>query len=151
MRHHRFGPPRAVLAAATQQIGETVGEVLAIAGVIDSAPVGPSRRRYANGALLLRTPHDPRELLARLNAIERAFGRRAGGRRWAARVLDLDIVLWSGGRHASPGLVIPHAAFRTREFVLAPAAAIVARWRDPLTGLTLRQLRARLTARRPLP
>ncbi len=140
-----------MLAAATQQIGETVGEVLAIAGVIDSTPIGPSHRRYANGAMLLRTQHGPRELLGLLQAIERAFGRRAGGRRWGARVLDLDIVLWSGGRHAAPGLVIPHAAFRTRDFVLAPAAAIAARWRDPLTGLTLRQLRARLTARRPLP
>jgi len=140
-----------VLAAASLTIGERLGEVIAEARVIDSRPVGPSLRRYANGALLLRTALSPPELLEALKAIERAFGRRRGGQRWGSRVLDLDIVLWNGGRFASPALTIPHAAFRTRGFVLEPAAAIAPRWRDPLTGLTLRQLRARLTARRALP
>ena len=140
-----------MLAAATTPIGEQVGEVLAVAPVIDSAPLGPSQRRYANGALLLRTALAPIALLRALKRIERAFGRRRGGQRWGARVLDLDIVLWDGGRFASPRLTIPHAAFRTRAFVLAPAMAIAAGWRDPLTGLTVRQLHARLTAPRPLP
>jgi 2-amino-4-hydroxy-6-hydroxymethyldihydropteridine diphosphokinase len=61
-------------------------------------------------------------------------------------VLDLDIVLWSGGAWASPGLTIPHPRFRTRQFVLGPAASIAPTWRDPLSGLTLRQLAYRLAA-----
>ena len=44
--------------------------------------------------------------------------------RWRARVLDLDIVLWSAGPWASERLVIPHGEFRRRAFVLGPAAAI---------------------------
>uniref|UniRef100_UPI0015771B8A 2-amino-4-hydroxy-6- hydroxymethyldihydropteridine diphosphokinase n=1 Tax=Sphingomonas bacterium TaxID=1895847 RepID=UPI0015771B8A len=80
----------------------------------------------------------------------RAFGRRRG-RRWGARVLDLDIVLWSGGSWRSPGLTIPHPAFRDRRFVLDPMVALAPRWRDPVTGLTIRQLAAQLTRRRPLP
>jgi 2-amino-4-hydroxy-6-hydroxymethyldihydropteridine diphosphokinase len=59
-------------------------------------------------------------------------------------VLDLDIVLWSGGPWASERLVIPHPEFRSRAFVLAPAAAVAPGWRDPVTGRTLRQLNARL-------
>ena len=84
---------------------------------------------------------------ANTDEIEREFGRRPGGQRWAARVLDLDVVLWSGGCFAAPDLIIPHLQFRDRAFVLGPAAAIAPRWRDPVTGLTIRQLRARLARR----
>ena len=60
-------------------------------------------------------------------------------------MLDLDVILWSGGPYAEPGLTIPHPLFRIRDFVLAPAAHVAADWRDPVTGLTVRQLHARLT------
>ena len=115
----------------------------ASAPVITSAPLGPSRRRYANGAAVIITALDPPALLACLKQIERSFGRRHGGQRWAARVIDLDIVLWQGGAWASPRLIIPHVALRQRGFVLGPAATIAPGWRDPITGLSLRQLAAR--------
>ena len=89
------------------------------------------------------------DLLITLKAIERKFGRRAGGQRWSARVLDLDIVLWSGGAWSSRNLTIPHPQFRRRGFVLAPAQDIAAQWRDPRTGLTLRQLHHRLIRSKP--
>jgi 2-amino-4-hydroxy-6-hydroxymethyldihydropteridine diphosphokinase len=125
-------------------------KVLAASPVLLTDPVGPSLRRYANGAAVVETRLAPEALLAALKRIERAFGRCARGQRWSARVLDLDIVLWSGGSFAAPGLTIPHPLFRTRDFVLAPAAAIVPDWRDPVTGLTVRQLHARLTRPRPV-
>ncbi|HZV10056.1 MAG TPA: 2-amino-4-hydroxy-6-hydroxymethyldihydropteridine diphosphokinase [Novosphingobium sp.] len=118
--------------------------------VIASAPVGPSRRRYANGAVLLRADCSPPRLLALLKGIEESFGRRPG-QRWGARVLDLDIVLWSGGVWRSRGLCVPHLAFRERVFVLGPLAVLVPGWRDPITGRTCRQLFARLTRSRAAP
>jgi len=149
-RSPRHGSPRAVLAAATARIGRKLGKVLAVSRVIDTEPVGPSLRRYANGALVLETELAPRKLLRKLLAIETRFGRRRMGQRWRARVLDLDIVLWSGGIVARADLQIPHPLFRTRDFVLRPAAEIAPRWRDPLTGLSLTHLQARLTRPRPL-
>lgn len=140
-----------MLAAALARLGKKDVAIEAVAPVMRSAPVGPSLRRYANGAALVRTKREPPELLALLKRIERKFGRRAGGRRWGSRVLDLDIVLWDGGAFAAPGLTIPHPAFRHRDFVLRPARAIAPCWKDPLTGLTLRQLHARLTRPVPLP
>jgi len=151
MRHVRHGPPERVLTAALAALERKGVKVLAAAPVIRSAPLGPSRRRYANGAALIGTKLDPAELLDLLKAVERRFGRTRGGQRWASRVLDLDIVLWSGGAWSSPGLTVPHAAFRQRTFVLVPALAIAPDWRDPLTALSLRQLHARLTRPRPLP
>lgn len=140
----RHGPPERTLLTALQAVdGVTVASP-----VERSVPMGPSKRRYANAAALIATSESPPELLARLKAIERAFGRRRG-QLWGARVLDLDIVLWSGGAWSSTGLTIPHAAFRTRRFVLHPLTRIAPLWRDPITGRTVRQLLALVDRPRP--
>lgn len=140
----RHGRPRDEVAAALRLLGGRASPITA------SAPLGPSTRTFANAAVLIESDEAPAELLKRLKRIERAFGRRTG-RRWGARVIDLDIILWSGGRIATPTLTVPHRAFRTRSFVLAPALAIAPAWRDPVTGRSVRQLHTRLTARRPAP
>jgi len=145
-RRGRAGSPRRVVAAA---IAALPGLVVA-SRIIETAPVGPSIRRYANAAALIESNLMPDALLDVLQAMERAAGRRAG-RRWGARVLDLDIVLWLGGSFAAPGIVVPHPHFRTRDFVLGPLAEIAPDWRDPVTRLTVRQLAARLTARARAP
>lgn len=150
-RHHRYGGPRQVLRAAIAALAAAGVTVEAAAPIVTSAPLGPSLRRYANSAALIATDLAPDELLDLLKRIEGHFGRRAGGQRWSSRVLDLDLVLWSGGAWSSPGLTVPHAAFRARDFVLTPALAIAADWRDPVTNLSLRQLKARLTRPRPMP
>ena len=145
-RRGRHGAPadevRAALAA--------IGGVLAASPIVASAPLGPSTRAFANAAALITSDEPPPVLLARLKRIEAAFGRRRG-RRWGARVIDLDILLWLGGRWASRELAVPHPAMAERAFVLAPLARIAPGWRDPATGRTVRQLLRRLTARRPLP
>lgn len=143
VRHHRHGRPEQVLRASLDALGAAGLKVEAASPVLRSAPLGPSLRRYANAAALVESRLDPDALMDRLLVIEDAFGRRRGGQRWAARVLDLDIVLWDGGMFAGADLVIPHPQFRLRDFVLRPAMTIAAGWRDPLTGLTLRQLNYR--------
>ena len=134
-----------MIGAALHELEQAGIAVLARSRVIASAPLGPSQRRFANGAALIECEVRPRELLSLLKAIETRFGRRQRGQRWGERVLDLDIVLWSGGCWRDADLIVPHLPFRERGFVLAPAATIAGAWRDPVTGLTLRQLHARLT------
>ncbi|MGA1798443.1 2-amino-4-hydroxy-6-hydroxymethyldihydropteridine diphosphokinase [Sphingomonas sp. 4RDLI-65] len=143
-RRGRHGAPEREIVAALN----AVGRVVAQSPIIASAPLGPSNRRYANAVALIESAEDPSALLVRLKRIEREAGRRAG-RRWGSRVLDLDIVLWSGGAWSSPGLTVPHAAFRTRGFVLGPLASLVPTWRDPLTGRTIRQLAHVVDRKRP--
>lgn len=150
-RHARLGSPREVVSAAMDFLDGTLGEVLARSPIIDSAPVGPSLRRYANAALVIESRLDPDEMLCSLQALETQLGRVRRGQRWRSRVIDLDIVLWSGGIVHAPDLAIPHPLFRERNFVLGPAAAIAPDWRDPVSGLSLRQLFARLTRPRPIP
>ena len=143
-RPGRHGGPVAEVRAA---IAALKG-VRAVAPIMTSAALGPSLRRYANTVLLLDTSLSPPDMLAQLKGIERSFGRRRG-RRWGSRVIDLDIVLWSGGRWHSRGLCVPHIAFRERLFVLRPLCDVAPDWRDPVSGRTIRQLHQLVDRARP--
>lgn len=148
-RHGRHGAPDRVIVAAIEAMRDAGLSIVTTSPIQHTPPVGPSIRRFANAAVLVRTTEEPPALLAGLKSIERTFGRRRG-RRWGARVIDLDIVMWAGGPWSSPGLTVPHSQFRLRDFVLFPMERIAANWVDPLTGLTVRQLAARLRRRSPV-
>lgn len=148
-RHGRHGAPAATVRAAIEALAERQLEVEAVSEVRLTSAMGPAGRSFANAAILVATDLDPSELLAELKQLERSFGRRAG-QRWGQRVIDLDILLWSEGPYEAPGLVIPHPAMRERAFVLDPLSELVPAWRDPITGLTVRQLRSRLASPTPL-
>jgi 2-amino-4-hydroxy-6-hydroxymethyldihydropteridine diphosphokinase len=143
-RHGRHGAPAGVVRVA---LGE-LGDLVAVSTIRATPALGPAGRGFANAAAIVECDLEPDAMLARLKTIERRFGRR-GGKRWGPRVLDLDIILWSGGPWAGPGPIVPHPAFRARRFVLDPLAEIAPGWRDPVSGLTVRQLLARLTRPRP--
>jgi 2-amino-4-hydroxy-6-hydroxymethyldihydropteridine diphosphokinase len=122
-------------------------------GLFDSSPIilnpadGGAGRDFANAVALVESTLKPAAMLASLKSIERDFGRRSG-RRWAARVLDLDLLAWSGGKLKSRALVIPHPRLAERAFAIGPLAVIAPQWR--LSGqLNARHLAARLARRRP--
>jgi len=148
-RHHRYGAPTQVVRAAMEELA-ALGTVSARSAIFDTPPMGAAQRRFANAAALVESELDPDAMLAALQWMEREFGRRRW-RRWGDRVIDLDIVLWDGGTWRRPHLTIPHAEFRQRSFVLAPARQIAGDWRDPQSGLSINQLFARSTKRAPIP
>jgi 2-amino-4-hydroxy-6-hydroxymethyldihydropteridine diphosphokinase len=151
-RHPLAGRPEKVLVQAVEAMEMPDIDVFAVSRTVMSAPIGPSLRRYANAAAIISSPLTPAELLERLHSIEAHFGRGRRGQQWRQRVLDLDIIFWSGGIFVSdqPALAIPHTAMRQRGFVLGPAAQIAPDWRDPITNLTIRQLFRRLNCAKPL-
>lgn len=148
-RRGRHGGPRDEVAAACRALGPALGSVRAVSAIAESEAIGPSIRRFANAVAAVSSELDPPAVLLAVKAIERAFGRRRG-RRWGARVIDLDLIGWSGGVWRSRDLTIPHPRFRERPFVLAPLSTLAPIWRDPVTHRTARQLHARLTAARPV-
>ena len=143
----RLTPPR-LLAEAICRI-ETLGGIRAVSPTIETPPLGPSRRRFANAALLVDSALPPLSMLAALQGIETSLGRRRF-RRWGARRIDIDIILWSGGRWHSRDLIIPHPAFAQRDFVLRPLATIAGAWRTPPFSHSVRQLLGRLQKAAPL-
>lgn len=151
MRHPRHGAPARVVRAALDALERAGCTVEAVSTIMASAPLGPSARQYANAACIAGSALAPDAMLTLLNRIERDFGRRRTGQRWRQRTLDLDILLWSGGVHAGRDLLVPHRELRNRAFVLGPATQVAGNWRDPITGLSVDHLHARLTRPRPLP
>ena len=144
-RHVRHGRPAGVVAAAIARL-DAEFELFDASPIILNKAIGGAGRDFANAVAVVESSLDPQAMLASLKSIERDFGRRRG-RRWGERVLDLDLVTWSGGRVRSRGLTIPHSLLTEREFVLGPLAAIAPHWRI-LPGLTAPHLLSRLGKRR---
>ncbi|NOY63717.1 MAG: 2-amino-4-hydroxy-6-hydroxymethyldihydropteridine diphosphokinase [Gammaproteobacteria bacterium] len=112
-----------------------------------SAPLGPAGQPdYINAVAELETALSAQELLAQLQAIEAHHGRVRGGERWAARVLDLDILLYADVRMHDAVLTIPHAEMLAREFVLYPLFEIAPALEIPGAG-NLKQWVERCPAR----
>ncbi|MFL6751756.1 MAG: 2-amino-4-hydroxy-6-hydroxymethyldihydropteridine diphosphokinase [Sphingomicrobium sp.] len=144
--HGRHGRPAGVVEAAIARLDEEFG-LFDASPIILNPALGRAGRDFANAVALVESDLEPPEMLDRLKAIERDFGRRRG-RRWGARVLDLDIALWSGGKFRSRKLTVPHPQLHRRGFVLGPLAATAPGWRIR-GGLNARHLVQRLARRAP--
>jgi 2-amino-4-hydroxy-6-hydroxymethyldihydropteridine diphosphokinase len=144
--HGHFGRPPQVIEAAIARLDRDFTLFDASPIVLNPAQ-GGAGRDFANCVALVESALEPPQLLEALKGLERAFGRRPS-KRWAARVLDLDIAAWSGGRWQQHGLTVPHPRLAQRSFVIGPLAAIAPGWRLNDAG-TARQLAARLARRRP--
>jgi len=135
-----------VVAAAIARLNASFDLFHASPTILNPA-TGGAGREFANAVVLCETQLDPLAMLDAVKSIERAFGRRPG-RRWAGRVLDLDLVVWSGGKFSARRLRIPHPRLASRDFVLGPLAAIAPDWRV-IGALTPRHLASRLGKPRP--
>ena len=139
--HGRYGRPQRVVKAAIEELER-------LFGLFDASPIllnpahGGAGRDFANAVALVESELLPPQMLAELKVLERDFGRRRG-RRWGSRVLDLDIILWSGGGFRSRRLTIPHYGLTQRTFVIEPLAAIAPGWRVR-GALTVRHFAERL-------
>jgi 2-amino-4-hydroxy-6-hydroxymethyldihydropteridine diphosphokinase len=139
-----LGDRRAHLDFAVSRLASILGG-LHVSQYRDTDPVGvpDSQPLFLNAAAVGTTALYPRELLDSLLAIERARGRERPFP-GAARTLDLDLVLAGDVVMSEPDLIVPHARFRERLFVLEPLAEIAPDLIDPVTGLTVVELLRRI-------
>jgi 2-amino-4-hydroxy-6-hydroxymethyldihydropteridine diphosphokinase len=103
-------------------------KITAKSRVYETAPVGPSDRPYLNAAVALDTELTPMGLLVECKRLETAAGRRPAGK-WAARPLDIDILVYGKRTVRTPFLTIPHPLMQQRPFVLAPLSDIAPDYR----------------------
>ncbi len=97
---------------------------------------------FLNQVVEAETTLFPRQLLARLQGIEKEMGRQrliANG----PRIIDLDILLFGSLVTHASGLEIPHPRMTERRFVLEPLAELAPALRHPQTGQTVRQMLAK--------
>ncbi len=144
-----LGDRDAHLTFAVSRLSELLSDVT-VSSRYDTAPVGVlgDQPTYLNAVLVGRTTLDAHALLRELQAIELADGRERPYAN-APRTLDVDLILYGDLIVADDELVVPHARFRERAFVLEPLAEIAPDLMDPVAGLTVRELLARLGAPSP--
>ena len=91
-----------------------------ISSIIETKPVGiRNQPKFLNGVLKIETNLPPRSLLKVLSRIEENLG-RIRTHRFAARTIDLDILLYGNRKIDNKNLKIPHPRMWQREFVLRP-------------------------------
>ncbi len=79
----------------------------------------PPQSDYINAAAMLESSLTAEQLLQKLHTIEVSQGRERN-EKWAARTLDLDILLYGGLKIQTERLTIPHAQIQYRNFVVHP-------------------------------
>lgn len=122
-----LGRRERTLHAAVDALAAEEGiEVVVVSTLRETEPVGVGEQpTYLNGAAELETTLTARELLDRLLAVERRFGRVRIPAEHGPRTLDLDLLLYGNGEVIDePGLTVPHPRLAERRFVLEPLAEL---------------------------
>lgn len=90
---------------------------------VDCPPGSPD---FVNAVVGLspRRGETPETLVAKLQAVEKEFGRQPKQVQNEPRVLDLDLIAWGDKRRSSAALTLPHPRAQERKFVLQPLAEI---------------------------
>src|SRR5260221_332064 len=107
----------------------------------ETPPIGgaPGQGPFLNGALRLDTTLTPQALQALLHQTEATLGRERT-ERWAARALDLDLLLYDDLQLNNPALTVPHPRMAFRRFVLEPAAEVAPDMIHPSIGWNIGKL-----------
>jgi 2-amino-4-hydroxy-6-hydroxymethyldihydropteridine diphosphokinase len=115
--------------------------VIARSRWFSTAPIGgpAGQAEFVNAAARIETTLSPLQLLAVLREVEAELGRQRR-QRWAARRVDLDLLLFDDLVLKTPELELPHPRMAFRRFVLEPAADVAADLMHPVIGWTVGQL-----------
>ncbi|MCH8557103.1 MAG: 2-amino-4-hydroxy-6-hydroxymethyldihydropteridine diphosphokinase [Balneolia bacterium] len=115
----------------------TPGKRVMASSLYESDPVGIANQPFLNAVLSFHTELPPEDLLCRLKSHETEAGRNPDAPRWSNRPVDLDIIGYDAIILQKKNLVIPHASYPERLFVLLPLQEIEPEWVDPLSGLAI--------------
>ena len=113
------------------------------------APLGgaPGQAEFLNGAAVVETTIPPLAFLDNLQRIESRHARERS-ERWAARTLDIDLLLYGDAVIEMPALVVPHLRMSFRRFVLEPAKEVAPKMIHPVIGWPVERLLLHLNAAR---
>ena len=139
------GDSEALLRSALAELDSPDCRLLRVSSLYETEPIGFREQAwFLNLAAEFETELPPRELLHRMQKIEKVMGRTRTVEN-GPRTIDLDILLYGDLVMKSEGLEIPHPRYRERRFTLAPLAELNPGLRDPVTGLTMSEMLASLT------
>jgi len=137
-----LGDRAARLAQARRDLAATAGRLVAASALYETAAWGlEDQPAFLNQVLVIETELAAPALLATCLAAEQEQGRERLVR-WAARTLDVDILLFSNEIIDTPTLTVPHPALPARRFALTPLAEVAPQLAHPQLRRTIAELLA---------
>lgn len=134
------GRPHKQLTAAKQFLQHISRSELICSPIYRSESVGHHSSDYLNAVIRITTQLAPEFLYAQLKEQEIEQGRPAGHEKWTDRTLDLDLIAYNNLVIETDNLIIPHARYMQRLFVLLPLKDICPDWKDPKTAQHINRL-----------
>lgn len=136
-----LGDKKAYLDFAIKSLAATRGiEVKKVSSYIETPPYGGvAENSFLNCAAEIETYLSPRALLEEIHRIE-SEGGRVRTVRWGDRTLDIDIVFYGDKIICDDELIIPHADYKNRPFVIEPLKEIAPNFVCPLISKKLCEL-----------
>jgi 2-amino-4-hydroxy-6-hydroxymethyldihydropteridine diphosphokinase len=148
----------AILHRTAALLAERVGPIVSRSRIYTSAAWGfSSEEPFANQALRLETSLTPIEVLDAALGVEQTVGRdraqearekELSGERYASRVVDVDVMFCDDEIISEPRLQVPHPLLHEREFALEPLCEIMADYRHPQLGRSLKDIYFELKEKR---
>ena len=130
------------LEEAIRQIDQRIGVIEMASGLYRTAPWGNTNQDdFLNQVVVVKTSLSPRSLLNELLLIESQMG-RVRSEKWAARLIDLDILYYGHAVIHEKGLDVPHPYLQDRRFTLVPLAEILPDFMHPELNKTNAELLA---------
>ena len=120
------------IARVLKMLADEFGE-LEQSSVYESDAVGFNSDPFYNMVIGLHTDKSPRDVNARLHAIEASCG-RVRSRTLSARTMDLDLLLYADLVVNEKGLKLPRPDITRYAFVLRPLAEIAGTHKHPVSG-----------------
>ena len=144
-------PEHNVREALRAMAGEA--RVVAISTVYASAPLRrPEQPTFYNAVVEVETDVSPRDLkFCVLRRIEAELGRVRTSDKWAARTIDLDIVIYNDLLISEDDLHIPDPEILERPFLAVPLAELAPNLTLPGTDRTLSEIAAAFDDHEMLP
>lgn len=128
------------LEKAILRISETCGKIIHCSSIYETAAWGNTdQAAFLNQVLLINTDLSPNSLLERILAIELEMGRKRT-EKYAARIIDIDILYFNQMMIETEALTIPHPKISERKFVLVPLNEIAEHFLDIKTGFTIDEM-----------
>ena len=143
-----LGDSSALIRLAMERLQELCAQPLLSSSLWQSTPVDcpPGSPPFVNAAVAFEPAADetPESLLAKLQALEKEFGRRPKQALNEPRPLDLDLIVFGSEVRSTPQLTLPHPRAHLRRFVLEPLNEIAPALLLPGQTKSIRELLAEL-------
>lgn len=133
------------LANARDRLAAAGIRILRASSIYETAPRDvPDQPMFLNQVVEAETGLFPRQVLSRLQKIERAMGRKRTIAK-GPRIVDIDVLLFGESVISTTDLEIPHPRMMGRRFVLEPLAELAPDLRHPIVNRSMREMLAKVS------